>query len=489
VGVVTSAWLARNLVPAELAIFPAVLTLEAIAYAFTGLGMYDGFVRVATPLITEGHEERASGLIKKGLLLTFVASVLFCVGLYIWRDEINRLILAGTASTVAMQLIAMAVFPRLLLRHIWGAMNAAQEYRWLATVRTTEHVIRATGSVAFYMIWGINGSLVALAIGSMVGVSIAMLVLRRLLKNNQEWAGTRYALSVGWPYYAAALCSNLKTRVDYLLVGALGGAAPLATYFVAQKIYEYLGHLSRNLLDTTQTKIAEQALEGPASLSRSFRRCTRYFFVGLMPIYFASAAMSSVIVELYAGGNYPDAGAVLAVLCAAGLLTWFSAIHRRFILVVGNRWHPLTVDAMNLFSSAVLIGLCMLLFGPIGAAVGNMLSTIPLLFVSYLLLSGVLNARYDLRALWIGLGSGAAILLLTQIIMWLVPTTTGAILAVSIIAPIYYLFLRGRLQGSDLDMVFGLVPHDMREGPRVSRIEAFLRADLLRPAPKEAPAK
>ncbi|MGI5820241.1 MAG: lipopolysaccharide biosynthesis protein [Armatimonadota bacterium] len=479
VGIVTSAWLARNLVPAELAIFPATMTLEAIAYAFTGLGMYDGFVREATPLISAGQERQASALIKTGLLLTIGASVIFCVGLYIGRDQINRFLLAGTASDVAMQLMAAVVLPRLVLRHVWGAMNAAQEYRWLAVTRATEHCIRAIGAVALYIAWGIVGSLIALAAGSVVGVILATVVIRSLLRGDGSWVGTRHALAVGWPYYAAALCSNLKTRVDYLVVGALGGAAPLATYFVAEKIYEYLGHLSRNLLDTTQTKIAEQAMEGSAALARSFVRCTRYFFLGLAPIYFASAAMSSVIVDLYAGGNYPDAGAVLAMLCAAGLLTWFTAIHRRFVLVIGRRWHPLALDATNLVSSAAFVSVCMMLLGPIGAALGTMLANIPLLILSFILLSQVLQPRYDLNALWIGLGSGSAILLLTQLTMWLVPSTLGALMAVGIMLPIYYLFIRGRLERNDLDMIFGLVPNRVRQTPRGARIEGFFRDDLV----------
>ncbi|MGC9317119.1 MAG: oligosaccharide flippase family protein [Armatimonadota bacterium] len=486
VGLVAAAWFARNLPSQELSMWPVCVALVALVAPFTNLGMPDALVRSVPKLLTKGRRAEAARMMKTGLLGMFLCTAVMCVVVFLFAEQANRLLLKGELPEGLMGLIVIAVFVRVLESHLNWFLNACQEYKTMAGARMIAQVLRNVGALVLYVIGGIQASIWGLTLGSAAGCIISAFGVVPHLRHGTGFAPPWDVLKEAGPFYLSSVYRGALSRVDYILVGALGGAGDLALYYVAYRVIEYLHEFDTYIMETLTPKLAEKSTEGRRASEQTFTRCTRYYFLVMLPLHLTLAALGPAVIRLYAGGEYASAGVIFSVLCVYLLLDGLYALYRRHILVTGNRWHMLLLDATEKTLSLGLIAVLTVHYAGLGAAVGRLTTVALAIPLGVHLLRRTLRTVHSTSGLLLG---AAGALLGVGLTAGLQLANAGPLVAIAglpIAVCLYLVFLRRRLRAADVRLVTQLVPTRLFGAERTQRIHSYMQSFYLAKAERAA---
>jgi O-antigen/teichoic acid export membrane protein len=487
VGLVSSAWLARTLTATELALWPTCISVASVIYNLGNLGMPDSTVRVVPRLIAEGDRAEAGRVLRTGMAFAVAASAILAILALVFVQQVNQVLTRTAIDADLGRLLMVAVLCTVIGQNLEWGLNAVQEYRVLALCRTLTNVVRPLAMVGLYFVGGVRGTVLGLAIGPALSCLVSTARLLRYFRWGRGFKRPADLFALSLPYYTSGVCAGLIARMDYILVGALGGAQSLATYFVAYKIGEYVKHLNGYAVDTTATKLAETAAGGTTASSLGFTKCSRYIFLGLVPLHMAIAAVGTPIIVTYAGRDYAESGPILSVLCCYLLIEVLYNVHRSHIIVLGGKWHPFVLDVS--LAALMVTGTAALAahYGGLGAALARLIAVGLVMPLAVVLLRQVFRPAYDLPALALGVLGGA--------LMWglrpLVALISGGRLWPELLIPpggamAYLLLLRHRLLPSDANLVFALLPGRLARRPLGRRLQAGISRFLVG-EPESAP--
>lgn len=476
VGLVFAAWFARNLPAEELSLWPICVALTSVIHPLSNLGTHTAFMRTIPKLLERNEQAQAARMLRTAVLGTSILTVLTCIAFIPFAETANRALLNGELPVEVVHLVVIAVFARALESHFEWFLNGFQAYGILSTGRTVGRVLRPIAAFVFYILWGIEGSVWGLALGSFVGMAICAAGLIPRLRLSREMMPLSELLRLTGPFYLSQVYKGLINRADYIIVGALGGAENLALYYVASRVIEHLAELDMYLMETLTPKLAEKATQGIAAMERAFTKCSRYFFLIMLPVHIALAAVGPVIIRLYAGPGWTGAGVIFSILCLKLAVDCFYDLYRRQIVVAANRWHVLLLDSATKTLAVVLIALFTVAMGSTGAAVGQLVSVVVAVPIAVYLLRRIQQPRHSLSGVLLGL-VGANIAVGTAILLQSVSDASivalGAVPA-SFIA--YLLFLQRRLEPDDVYLGSELIPERL-VGAHTKR---WLKAQLRR---------
>lgn len=475
VGLVSSAWLARALTANELALWPTCISVASVIYNLGNLGMPDSTVRVVPRLIAEGNKDEAGRILRTGMIFAGSTSALLALLALVFVQQVNQFLTRSAIDPDTGRLLMIAVLCTVISQNLEWGLNAVQEYRVLALCRTLTNVVRPLAMVGLFFVAGVRGTVLGLAIGPLLSCLVSSSRLVRYFRWGEGLKHPRELFALSFPYYTSGVCAGLIARMDYILVGALGGAQSLATYFVAYKIAEYVKHLNGYAIDTTATKLGETAAAGTAASRQGFVKCTRYIFLGLVPLHMAIAAAGTSIIAAYAGSQYREAGPILSVLCFYLLAEVFYSVHRSHIIVLGGKWHPFVLDV--LLAALMVTGTTLLAahFDGLGAAVARLVAVVLVIPIAVALLRRVFQPTYDVAALAMGSWGGAVMWGLKPVVQALSGQRLWPELAIPLIGTaVYLLILRHRLRPSDVHLLSALLPCRLAQRPTGRRIQTAL---------------
>lgn len=488
VGLGFAAWFARHLPADELSMWPICVTLASIAHPLSNLGTHTSFMRSIPKLISRGEDQEAARMLRSGLVWTTALTVLVCAAMYLASDGVNRVLLNGELPAGLMNVIVVAVFARAMESHLEWFLNAFQEYAMLATGRTIGRILRAVGAFVMYLVAGIEGSVLGLAFGSVACAVICLYALWRHLRPAHGITPVTTILRKSGPFYLSQLYKGAMSRADYILVGAFGGAESLALYYVAYRVIEHLKELDTYVMEALTPKLAEKAAEGREASEEAFTKCSRYYFLGMVPLHLGLAAAGPAIIRAYAGPEWSGAGLIFSVLSVFLVLDGLYAIYRRQIVVAGNRWHTLLIDASNRTVAVALIAVFTYYMGSMGAAIGQLATVVILLPMSMLLIRPVIDARHCRSGVALGLAGGAIALLIAGGMQLLSGNALLVLGTLPLAAALYVVFLRHRLMKADVRLMQQMLPASIGEGRQRQRITRFLERQCLPAAPGGAVA-
>jgi O-antigen/teichoic acid export membrane protein len=344
-GLMFAAWFARHLAAEELSLWPLVVALTSVVHPLSNLGTHTAFMRTIPKLISRGDDRRAAQMLRTAILGTTIVTALVCIAFAPFADAANEFLLKGDLPAGLVELVAIAVFARALQSHYDWFLNGFQAYGMLSIGRTAGRVLRSVAAFVFYLLWGIEGSVWGLVIGSSVGLGICALGLRPYLRAGGGLMPLGEFVRETGPFYLSQVYKGAINRADYIIVGALGGASSLALYYIAYRVIEHLAELDNYIMETLTPKLAEKAVHGVRESEQAFTKCSRYFFMVMLPLHIALAALGPVIIHLYAGPQWVGAGIIFSVLCLHLVLQGFYDLYRRQVVVAANRWHGAFCDS------------------------------------------------------------------------------------------------------------------------------------------------
>ncbi len=468
-----SAWLVRSLPAKELSIWPVWLGLSGILQALSQLGMRDTFVRLVPQALREGRDADAARILRCGLFANLVMASLLCAAFWMMSGAAANVFLKAPEMGPVVRLVMLAVFFTAMRLHLEGALSSVQQFGTVAVVGAICRIGQSSLAVAAYLVSGIQGAVFALIAVNFVACALALAKLWKWLQIGSGLQGLRGVISYAGPFWGVAILSFLTNRIDYLVVAALTVPELLASYYVARKLASYVEQVGEFAMSAVAPKLAELRGRPDHEARAGFCKCTRYAFLGLLPVRLAGIALGPALVLLYAGDKYASAGITLSLLCGYIQMSNLYALHRAAILAFGRRWHLLALQAI----AGCLNPLALVLFVPVwggpGAAVGKICVFFVLTLVGYYLLRLRLKPLYDYEAIKLALIASS--LMAGTMGLWVIALRSAAALVPAIVTGVlvYLVLLRHRLTEADARLILSLMPPRLRQSRASQR---FVRA-------------
>ncbi|MEA3400299.1 MAG: hypothetical protein U9R79_03555, partial [Armatimonadota bacterium] len=158
--------------------------------------------------------------------------------------------------------------------------------------------------------------------------------------------------------------------------------------------------------------------------------------------------------------------------------------YRRHILVIGNRWHMLLLDATHTTLSLGLIALLTVQLAGLGAALGRLLTVTLVVPLSVYLLRRTLRTAHSTSGLLLG---GAGVVLgvgLTVGLQLVTASPLAALAGLPLAVCLYLVFLRRRLEPADVRLATQLIPGRLFGAERKQRIHDSMERFYLGVADK-----
>ncbi|MEN6304000.1 MAG: oligosaccharide flippase family protein [Armatimonadia bacterium] len=462
-----AAWLNRLLPARELAVWPLCLSLGAAVAAVASFGLGDTFIRLVPAMVARGEQDEAARLLKTGLLVNLSACLGLSVVVYLLSEQTARYLLHDEAMTSLVRGMAPAAFFIACSERLNWAMQAVQEFGRRALINGLTGIIRTPLALGLcLLLHSPRGVILALTFTPLLSCLLSVLWLWPHLRRGAGFTPVGQVLSFSLPYYGVSLIGLICGRMNQLIIALFVAPEVLATYFVAGSISGYVSSLDRFAIEATTPKLSEKGAlaAGIHETEAVFRKCTRYVFLGLIPLHFLVAVAATPLLQLYGGSQYAGAGPVLAVLCMGLLFVLLYDLQRAHIQVFAEPLHLLWLSVSQSLVNIILLVLLVPALGALGAALVDALVGLSLLIVSALMLRRTMVVRYDLQALWIALSASLA----AAAILWLLHPlwqqhASPVLLALALAGVIYGLALARRLHTDDVTLFIRCLPARMVE--------------------------
>jgi O-antigen/teichoic acid export membrane protein len=477
-AVVFSAWLNRALSKPDLAVWPLCIGLGAFIAAFASAGVGDSLVRLVPNLHAQGKIDEACGVLKTGLLINIVAAVGIAGLMYMYARPVATLLLHDeTAAPLVRPMIVAALFIGLRDRLAWG-LRSTQKFGKQALITLLVDSPRTPLAFALYFVFGgnVRGVILALTIVSVAGCVLTLYWMREQLLSRAAFYPAQRLIRFSIPFYGVSILGFASDRMNYLLIGSLASAEALASYFVADSIAQYLQLLSTYAMGAVAPKLSERAAHEPDAVGRMFTKCSRYLFLGLLPLHVGVAVLAGPLVRLYGGVKYAGYGYVLSILCLALFLEAVVSMQRTHIQIFANPWRLFVGQAVRGLTNVALLMVLIPSWAAAGAAMVRILVAIVLVGVSAWQLRGVVPTRYDRRAIVLAVAGSLAVAIALALLVS-TPLYHGLTIALGgVVGTVCYAaVLVRRLEPADADLLVEMVPRRLVSVPARERLSARLR--------------
>ncbi|MHB8995581.1 MAG: lipopolysaccharide biosynthesis protein [Armatimonadota bacterium] len=461
-----AAWLNRMLPAQELAVWPLCVSLGAVVSGVASLGLGDTFVRVIPALQARGEREEASALLRTGVLLHFIACAILSVGVYFAAGEVARYLLHDEKLIGLVRPMALAGFFLGFGERLMWTLQSVQEFGKRAMVNAITGIIRTPLAVVLYLLMhGPIGVVVALTITPLLGCILGLLWLWRHLSHGRRFASAKQVLKFSLPFYGVSLTGILCGRMNQLVIAYFVAPQVLAAYFIASSISSYIASVDHFAVDATTPKLSEKGAlaDGIEDTERVFTKCSRYLFLGLIPLHLLVAVAATPLLQLYGGSQYAHVGPVLAVQCLGLLVSTFFDLHRAHVIVFAKPTHLFALQMVNTVSNLSLLIILVPRYEALGAALTDAFVAIILLIASVLLLRRTMRIRYDLPALGVASGSATA----ASLVLWAMQPlwhqhASPVLLGLTVGGVIYGLAVARYLKPEDVQLLVRCAPQRLR---------------------------
>lgn len=273
---------------------------------------------------------------------------------------------------------------RLLAPFLWAAALenlAASATRGLGKMKPaalTTLVLRPVAQVLFVIVavWsvGVEGAVIGWGLGYVVSAPVAMWWSRRLLRSGIAGSAVAPVGREFWRFTAPRALMTVAQigmqRFDIVLVGALAGAAPAATYAAATR-FVVAGQMGTQAVSlAAQPRFSEHLAGGDTEGARElFRTSTAWLVLMTWPLYLVLAVHAELMMSIF-GEGYTDGDVIIVILALALMFATALGMVDVVLMMSGRSMWTLINSLVGL---GLQIGIDIWLvpdYGVLGAAIG-----------------------------------------------------------------------------------------------------------------------
>lgn len=391
IGIVSTAILARLLVPADFGLVAMAMSVIAIIELATAFSFEIALIQKADP--TREHFDTAWTLnIMVAVMGAMLTAVLALPVASFYGDArlVQVMFVIGAAWLISgFENTGIANFRR--------EMNFAAEFRWMASRRVVAFVVTIVAAVVFRSYW-------ALVIGSVTGrvTGVVMSYVMHPYRPRFALSRSRELVSYSGWILVNNIASVLLSRLPQIYVGRVFGAQPLGAYAVGSEISQ-LAHTELVApINRAMFPGYARLVDDPDTFRRVCIEATAAILLIVLPVCAALAVLAAAIVRLLLGLQWPQAAPIIQILAFGGAIAAVNSNNVSAYLALGKP-HLATV---TLLTRLVIFAAMVATFAPgrdvedvayaeLAAAFGCFLVSLPILLSS--LRMGVLEY---LASLW-----------------------------------------------------------------------------------------
>lgn len=463
-GMVTQVLLVRALSRAEYGAFAYTLALIPLLRMIASLGMSKATPRFLSIYDEEGDRPRAAGL------LVMQAAVIVSAGAVLWIAVIGlQGLLSGTLidDPLAVELLIVMVLmaPIEAFDHLFEALFAS--FSKPGAIFFRKYILGPSLKIlAVLLVLALEGSVVAMAIGyvvgGFVGLAVYLGVAGKLLRQTGLWEvirSRRFKLPFGpvfrfsVPLLTAEVLYLSMTTVSVVILGAFAGTDEVASYravYPAARLnHMVLWTFSLLFFPLAGRLYAQRNNEG---MRQAYQRSSMWVAVLTFPAFIITTAVADQTTVLLFGERYASSGVVLAVLSAG---YYVNAIFGFNALVLQTYGRLRFVVVANMSGAVLNVVLSLLLaanYGALGVAWANTLTYVFINVVNQIGLRNTIGAGLIDRVSAIGFLRVA----LVAAVVWAVALSVemGPVAAITLAAVASLLLLGWTRRLLRLDEVF-----------------------------------
>lgn len=391
IGVVSTAILARLLVPADFGLVAMAMSIIAVIELATAFGFEIALIQKRDP--TREHFDTAWTLnviiATLGALITVAAAA---PAASFYGDP--RLVPVMMAIAAAWLVYGFENIGTVNFRR---DMDFGAEFRWMASKRLIAFVVTVVAAVTLRSYW-------ALVIGSMTG-RIAGVVLSYVMHPYRP----RFALSrarelfsfSGW-VLANNLVGVILSKVPHFFVGRVFGAQAVGTYTVAAEVAqlaqtELIAPINRAMFPGYSRLVAD-----PEAFRRTCLGATGLIMLIVFPVSMGIAVLAGPFIRLLLGDQWGEAVPIIQVLACAGAVQALTSNNVSAYLALGRPHLATATFIARLIVLVLGIALLYERHGVLGVAYAELAASLISMAVSLptLFLTVKLTVGEYARALW-----------------------------------------------------------------------------------------
>ncbi len=382
-------FLARTLGPVNMGKYQVALSLTTIFSVLLDLGLASVLTREVAR-----DKSRAEYLVRLVFGFKVLAS-LVVVGLVILSAR------AAGYPSLTLELVAIASVVMVLDSFTLSAYSTIRGFQnlfWesLGTV-LMQAAIAVVGLSVSWFTHDVRAFMLALLSGVVLNTVFALrqlhvkftLSLRPLL----AWTGWRTLFALAWPFALAAGLTRIYGYLDQIMLSLLSGDAAVGVYSVAYKVTFAFQFIPTAFSASLYPAFSAYFVGDRASLRTLFSRAVAYLALIGVPVSWCIAVLAPAMVR----SLYPAySGAIVPLqILILGLPFLFVSFPVGALLPACNRQTRNTVNiALVTLSNVVLNWFLIPRFGPVGAAVASLVSTVLLLALGWVVAEQLVQVEH-----------------------------------------------------------------------------------------------
>jgi len=428
----------------DVGLISALQLLTSMGIIFAGLGLTNAATRFMSYYFGAEKQDIARDvsivIFRIGLLSSITVSILT----YLFASSIASLLFHRTEYTHLIQLVSVDIFLLSMISFLVSILYSLHEFKRIATISIITAIIK-TG-VAFILLisgMGISGIVIGYIIGDCISLLAFAYILRTpIFKTSRQRIMTtlfKYSL----PLYGSSILTFLSTNVDYYLVLILSTLSIAGVYSVAILIgtvlLMILTSLEQTLLPFFSQLYGKTDIE---SLKNMSTVVSRFLFLIYLPLGFAAFASCPLIItgifgERYFESIYPSMIIVLGIT-----LTSIGTVFNNVLKSVGHTRiffvSTLCAISVQLFISGFTIPV----IGAIGAAVARSTAYAIMLIIPAYRLKQISGLPYDRKALEVSLIGSVLVALTVLSVNSILANPYGLLVSLPVAFMSYLVMLR-----------------------------------------------
>lgn len=346
-------------------------------------GLAQGFA--LQPLLKFASEEdvESDGIISAGFMLNAIFTLLCAVIIAMARGPLSAILNSPDLETLLLYLPAMLAAS--LIRNF--ALILLQTRFMIKEVFWTDAVHFLGAPVLVYILSKMHRfdtalDLVIINVVSLSASSIAGAVFSRSMFSIRLRVN-RLEMTKLWNYGKYSLGSSasllVSTKADSFILSSFTGPVQVAVYNSVKvfiRVYDMATQVLQMFIFPAASKLSSKGEH--RSLRVLLEKALLFSTAGMIPVFVAFLVLASPIVTIVYQGRYLEAIPMLQVFSALALVVPLAAITSNTLLGLGQARLGFVISAESLLASFVLYLILIPVWGPMGATIGYILSSVVL---------------------------------------------------------------------------------------------------------------
>ncbi len=452
----------------DLGVVTALSLLSSLVATFSSLAIPSALTKYVSEYKGKGRMDVAKGISKIGCGVGIVIALLFSSISFVASPFLSVFLLGSPSKTYFIQLLAIDIFPAVLIAFLGGIIYGLQDFRKYCLLNIPS-IFTRFGFVVFFLSkgMGIIGILIGWIIGDYLFLTLVSLLTYTTFK---EISSTKFALKslahYSAPLYGWGILSYFSQTIDRYMILGLAGTSVLGVYSVAATAAGAAGIVSGALSNALFPQLTEMyARQGKNELKNACKAASRYLSLIYIPLAFGLAVTAIPTLSLLAGDRYAIGAPALAIIAIASAATCLSTVFNNALMSLGEtRIFPIAGLAAIITNGLF----CFLLIGnlgSVGAAIARASLIIVLFTIPALRLRGIMGLGVDFKAYLNSLIASVAMVSVVFFTELIVASKYGLPLYVLLGAAVYVLTLRllKALNQNDIALIGQYLPFNTKK--------------------------